>query len=869
MFQSRGNARLWRAFVLLYNEGNSSPNCHNLTIQDKHARKIGPRKGEKMQSKIMLIFRSILLILLALILLLGVAGFILSRQSFPQIEGTIVLPELNAPVEVIRDRNGIPHIYASNEHDLFFVQGYVHAQDRFFQMDVWRHTGSGRLSEMFGKSQIETDKFLRTMGWARIAAKELELAEPGTLSALEDYAEGVNAYLADHHGAKLSFEYVILSLLAPDYSPEPWEPLHTATWGKVLAFQLSGNLSAWRDLKRAQLDALLGEDRAKELIPDYKDTHPIIVAQGFSKERDTGLSLAQRALDAIQDNALEFAEIYGDEIVGSNNWVISGDRTASGDPILANDPHLGIQLPSIWYEVGLHCQRISGMCRFNVVGFSFAGVPGVIIGHNDAIAWGVTNAGPDVLDLYIEKINPENKDQYEVKGEWIDMLIVEEEILVAGGEIVPISIRSTRHGPLFSDVDERFDDMRSSTNLDLPAEYGVSVQWTALEPSNVFESILKINLASNWDEFRSALQLWSVPSQNFVYADKAGNIGYQLPGQIPIRAGGDGTIPYPGWTNEHEWIGFIPFADLPSALNPSKGFIVTANNAIVGSDYAFSLSKVWDAGYRAQRLEQLIADRSQVSVKDIQAMSGDNYNAMGPLLVPLLTNLSFQDSKLNEIIQSLNGWNYQNDMDSAPATVFNAFWRQLLVATFADELPENIPGSSRAFAIIENLIQDPNSDWWDNVLTPEVENLESILRTAFTAAIDEIEDLLGRDADDWTWGELHVRTFKNPLGIGPLGLIFNRGPFPSSGGSSIVNATGWNESLDYQVRSLPSMRMVVDFSNFDNSVTMHTTGQSGHTFHPHYMDMAQAWGNIEFHTMFWTKSLLQAASEGTLTLLPD
>jgi len=817
----------------------------------------------------MRILRSILLILSALIIVVGVAIFILSRQSFPQIEGSIALPGLNAQVEVIRDSNGIPHIYASNEHDLFMAQGYVHAQDRFFQMDLWRHTGSGRLAEMFGKSQVETDKFLRTMGWARVAAEELKIADPSMLSALGNYAKGVNAYLADHKGSKLSFEYVILSLLAPDYSPEPWTPLHTATWAKVMAFDLSGNSSAWRDLQRAQLYALLGEDRAKDLTPDYKDTHPIIVPEGVGKEWTPERSLAQLSPSGSQGNALEFAGISSNEIIGSNNWVISGERTISGDPILANDPHLGVQLPSIWYEIGLHCQPISETCRYNLAGFSFAGAPGVIIGHNDDIAWGITNAGPDVLDLYIEKINPANENQYEVNGEWIDMQIVEEEILVAGGESVPISIRYTRHGPLFSDVDERFDDLESTTNLNLPADYAVSVRWTAFEPSRVFESILKLNQASNWDEFRSALQLWSVPAQNFVYADKEGNIGYQLPGQIPVRAGGNGALPYPGWTDEHEWIGLIPFVDLPSALNPSKGFIVTANNAIAGSDYAYPLSNTWDAGYRAQRLEELIAGRPKVSIEYIQEMSGDNYNAMGPILVPLLTNLSFQDSKMDELVQSLNGWDYQNDIDSAPAAIFNAFWRQLLITTFEDELPENIPGSSRAFAIIENLIQDPNNEWWDDGSTPEDEDLETILRRAFEAGIVEIEDLLGSNAESWTWGELHFRTFNSPLGIGPLGLIFNRGPFPSAGGSSIVNATEWNESLDYQVRSLPSMRMVVDFSNLDNSVTMHTTGQSGHTFHPHYMDMAEAWGNIEFHPMFWTRSLIEAAAEGTLTLVPN
>lgn len=815
----------------------------------------------------------ILIIILVVILALAISGFIAVRRSFPQIEGTLILPGFTDEIEIIYDRMGIPHIYASNETDLFMAQGYLHAQDRFFQMDLWRHIGAGSLAEMFGESQIDTDLFLRTMGWERVVEQELKQSEQEVHRFLQAYADGVNAYLADHQGVDLSLEYLVLGLLSPSYSPEPWEPQDTLLWAKVMAFDLGGNQEGWEDLIRAQAEKQLGPDRAKDLFPDYPDRHPLILPDPPFGERTQREKLSrfpnamfEQALLKVLLDRLPAGSFY--EAFGSNNWVIAGERTISGLPLLANDPHLSIQMPSIWYELGLHCLPVSDECRLNVIGFSFAGAPGVIIGHNDRIAWGLTNVGPDVVDLYIEKVNPENPNQYEVNGEWRDMTLVQEVIQVAGGEPIPLTVRYTRHGPVFSDVDERFKNLAEATSLQVPADFAISLRWTALEPTAVFRAILNLDLASDWDSFRDALRDFHVPSQNFIYADVEGNIGYQTPGRIPIRAAGDGLSPVPGWTDEYEWLEYIPFDELPSSFNPPQGYIVTANNAVVGPDYPYSISKSWDLGYRAARIVELIRAESKLSTEDMRAIQGDTFHPMGPILIPLLSSLPLDDPREKELVSRLENWDYLNEADSAEAALFNAFWRQLLLATFSDEASDFFPYGERGFLAIENLIEDPQNSWWDDINSSAVEDRDTIMAQAFSAAVDELEDQLGTNPDTWRWGELHTSTFTSQLGIGPLRLIFNRGPYPTSGGTSIVNNTAWAEDEDYQVRVLPSLRMIVDLSNLSNSIAIHTTGQSGHAFHRHYDDMIPLWVENQYYPMLWSKEQVEDHAEGHLILMP-
>jgi penicillin amidase len=837
-----------------------------------------------MSIKLRRFFFVLLSVLLFIAILAVAAGYATISRSFPSTSGEVRLDGLDAPVDIYRDGFGVPHIYAATQHDLFFAQGYVHAQDRFWQMDYWRHIGSGRLAELFGESLVDTDKFLRTLGWARVAQRELEGIDDETRLILEAYAAGVNAYLAEHQGSALSLEYAILKLTNAGYQPEPWQPLHSLTWAKSMAWDLRGNLDD--EIERALLMKTLSPAQMAELYPPYAADRPVIVPQaGLPEASMSGLpgeEVAYAALlspAALERAAQQFAGLDAllggrSQSLGSNNWVISGKLTTTGKPLLANDPHLSAQIPSIWHQVGLHCAPVGEGCPFDVAGFSFAGAPGVVIGHNNRIAWGFTNTGPDVMDLYIERVNPDNPDQYEVNGRWVDMQVLQETIQVAGGEPVELTIRYTRHGPVITDT-YLPEDFSEAAGIELPAQYAVALRWTALEPGYIFRALWKMDKAQNWEQFRAAATDFAVPSQNMVYADVDGNIGYQMPGRIPIRAGGDGRLPVPGWTDDYEWTGTIPFEELPFVLNPPQGYIVTANNAVVGPDYPYLISLDWDYGYRAQSIVDMIeGTQAPIDIAYVEKMQGEDRNLLAKELVPALMDVSLEDAHLEGARQLLQNWDYQMHMDSAPAALYAAFWRHLLAVTFHDDLPEDYwpGGDSRWFEVIRDIASLPTSPWWDDRTTPEVEGRDQVFRKAFADAVAELEERLGDDPTRWAWGDLHTMTLENQTlgrsGIAFIEALFNRGPFRTSGGSSIVNATGWNAIKDYTTRTLPSMRMIVDLGNLSNSLAIHTTGQSGHAYHPHYVDMTDLWRNIQYYPMLWERSQVEAAAEAHLRLVP-
>jgi penicillin amidase len=789
-------------------------------------------------------------------------GLFTVRRSWPKVNGRIRVDGINSEVTIIRDSWGIPHIYAENDHDLFFAQGYVHAQDRFWQMEFWRRIGSGRLSEILGEAAVDQDRFIRTVGWHRAAAEELLLLEPEIRGVLEAYAEGVNAYIATHQN-RLGLEFTILGLTGVDFEPEPWTPLNTLTWAKVMSWDLGGNMGS--ELFRTQVVARLGTDALNALAPPYSEDRPIIVPH----------PLIEETVRAIPDAAFTTHVLGMGNDIGSNNWVISGDRTDTGMPLLADDPHLGIQMPSIWYEVGLHCTDVGPDCPYNVVGASFAGCPGVIIGHNDQIAWGVTNLGPDVQDLFIERVSPEDPNQYEVEGAWVDMEIVREEIAVAGrNEPIVIDVRLTRHGPIINDV------------VGGPEEdwaFGwqpLALSWTALEPGTLMQSVMLLDRATDWESFREALSYWDAPSQNFVYADVEGNIGYQAPGRIPIRAAGDGTMPVPGWTGEYEWVGTIPFDALPRAFNPEEGYIVTANNAVVGPDYPYLLTMDWAAGYRAQRIVDMIEADPSISVADIQTMQGDSSPFWAELILPHVRPLpatgwgleSREEDRLTEGLELLRRWDGRADRESAGAALFETFRLHLIDQTFGDELGEQFLVRARPGAIeaLPTLLAEENSPWFDDVHTPEVEGQDEIIVRALMAAINELSDSLGRKMENWRWGDLHTATFRNQslgnCGIGLVERVFNRGPVAVDGAIATVNNTGYSLSRPFEVIAVPSYRQIIDLEDLTRSVSMHTTGQSGHPFHRHYDDMIDPWRNIEYHPMFWAREDVEADAEGTLVL---
>lgn len=551
------------------------------------------------------------------------------QRSFPQLGGEVAVAGLDDEVTVQRDALGIPTITADSATDLFYAQGYVHAQDRFWEMDFRRHVTSGRLSELFGESQLGTDKFLRTLGWHRIAQEEVDALDATERAYYDAYADGVNAYLADHQGADASLEYAILGLQNSAYEIEPWTPADSVAWLKAMAWDLRTNIED--ETERALIAGDFTQEEMDGLYPAYPfDRNPVIVPHiSTVPEVGTVPDLDETEGDAAEGeetdaetSAVEWTEVDGvieavsklvgdaGEGIGSNSWVVSGNHTVTGMPLLANDPHLGASLPSVWHQIGLRCSEVTDACPFDVSGFSFSGLPGVIIGHNARVAWGFTNLTTDVTDLYLEKIEG---DSYWYDGALVPLEERTETFKVAGGDDVELTVRATVNGPIVSGLTDDFtaiaEDPYSGDKdaIAVPAtppagEYAVSLRWTALEPGTTASALFALNTAQDFDDFRGAAALFDVPAQNLIYADVDGNIGYQTPGNLPIRGAGDGSMPQPGWDSAYAWQGYIPFEELPVTYNPTEGYIVTANNAIVGEDYPYQLTNDWDYGWRAARI---------------------------------------------------------------------------------------------------------------------------------------------------------------------------------------------------------------------------------------------------------------------------
>ena len=826
-----------------------------------------------------------------------VAGLVVVRQSFPQTDGDLSLEGLDGTVRVLRDDHGIPQVYAGTTHDLFFAQGFTQAQDRMFEMDVRRHTTAGRLSEMFGETTLEVDKTIRTMGWRRVAERELSMLSPETQAYLRAYSDGVNAYLHDHTPSEMSLEYTVLGLQNSDYKVEDWTPADSVAWLKAMAWDLRGNMDD--EIERGLMSASRTPDEIAELFPAYPyDRHRAIVDQGavvdkvFEQDATSSSTrkparppldpAAERALSRVQQVLRSTPAMLGKgDGIGSNAWVVDGDHSTTGKPILANHPHLSTSVPGIWYQMGLHCTTVSDECPFDVSGFTFSGLPGVVIGHNQQIAWGFTNLGPDVLDLYLEKLEDKS---YLYDGGLRPLRMRDEEIKVLGrSEPFRFTVRETRHGPLLSDVSTELSTVGANAPAgnDPPVRgngYAVSIAWTALSPSNTADAIFAFDRATDWQQFRSAASDFAVPSQNLVYADRDGNIGYQAPGRIPIRKSGNtGDYPALGWLKADDWTGkYIPFAALPSVLNPSDGLVATANQAVIGPDYPYYLGDSWAYGYRSQRIVDLLQRQAKVSVADMSRIQGDTRNGFAPTLVPYLLKIFMPSPYLAGGQRLLNGWDYRQGPESAAAAYYNAVWMNTLALTFHDELKESVwpDGGGRWFEVMRRLLAEPESHWWDDVSTDGViETRDDILEQAMADARDELVRRQSRRAVDWTWGHQHQMDLENStLGqsdIGAVKWLFNRGGYQVGGGGEIVDATSWDASTDeYDVTAAPSMRMVVSLADLDKSRWVNLTGVSGHAFDPHYVDQTKLW--VDGETLPWVsgRKAVEDATDQTLTLRP-
>jgi penicillin amidase len=769
----------------------------------------------------------------AALVLLAAAGLglaLLAASTFPASSGERRVRGITSAITIERDAAGVPTIHAATPDDALFGLGYAHAQDRLWQMEFQRRIGSGRLSEILGPRLVETDRFLRTVGFRRAAEASWPALSPATRQALEAYAAGVNAFLAAERARPVEFRLLRAT-------PERFTPVDSLLWGKMMAWDLAAN--ARDEIRRARLTAALGADRANALFPEVPAEPTIlrddewqapIAASGASAGRFAPTAaLRWKRLDAAFSLLDPLG--FGGEELGSNSWVVAGSRTVSGKPLLANDPHLGLRTPSVWYLARLESPGLS------VAGATLPGVPGVIIGHNARIAWGLTSVEPDVEDLYLEETDPKDASRYRHGAAWKTFATRVETIRVRGAADVSLEVRSSVHGPIVSDV------MEGAATLGRP----VALRWTGLDAGDTTpEAFLGIDRAANWKEFLAAAALLEAPAQNLVYADTDGHIGYTATGAIPIRPRSDGLRPVSG-AGDDDWSGFIPVERLPRALDPPRGFVATANNRVVSDRYPWRFTRDWPEPYRADRITKRILAVPRLDPDGIRAIQLDRHSEQADELMPLLLDTRPSDAASEHALALLRSWNRDFDPDSAPAAIYAA-WYTALSAMPEDEAGGTPLGSVRSRFLIEALRTD--AAWCDDVRTPAKETCADFKAATLARAVAELKSRLGPDPTAWRWETLHRARF--PHGV--LDRVSWLRPFFSlevgqGGDASTINVGAYRRDGTYVMSDGPSYRQIVDLSDLSRSLFVHTTGQSGNVFSRHYRDFLLLWRAGEYLPM--------------------
>ncbi|HVO30604.1 MAG TPA: penicillin acylase family protein [bacterium] len=801
-----------------------------------------------------------LLVLAALVLVVLGVRWLLFRAPLPMLDGTLDLPGLSAPVDVLRDEWGVPHIYAETIEDACFAQGVVHAQDRLWQMELNRRVGSGRLAEIFGELALPADRFLRRMGLRRAAQEEAAHLAPEERAVLTAYARGVNAAVARMRG-RMPLEFKLLGIRF-----EPWTIDDSLCWAKVMALNLCANLDG--EMYRAKLIAKVGPERAALFELHDPASLSVIVPPGGRATDPV------RELSALYESVKPFLSTGFS--AASNNWVVSGARTASGKPMLANDPHLTLGIPSIWYEVHLVVEAGDR----DVYGVSLPASPGVVIGHNRDVAWGMTNSFSDVQDLFLEKFDEKDHDLYEFKGALERARIVEERIRVKGQPDRIERVQITRHGPVL--VDQRGKS---------PA---LALRWSAHDPGHLVGALLRMNAAHDAHEFREALRLWHTPSQNFVYADTKGNIGYLMAGVLPKRAKGSGFAPAPGWTGEYEWIGNVPFEELPQSWNPECGFIATANNAVV-DQAGFPHHVSWDYmnGFRAQRIEDRIVECGQngrkITAKDFSSIQMDVWCRPGHRFAELVAKRSLAPTGAVEkaALAELVRWNGSADVDSIGTTIYESMLLAVVKRGFGAELgPELLedilakgphplaPASMLLGRYVRVVLRALGSDdrrYFETTRKGAADPWRDVLAEALGDACADLTSRFGTsDVSRWRWGAVHTLSLAHPLGAKkPLHLLFPGLEVEIGGDTDTPLQTAYVPGKPFGVSAwAPSWRQIVDLADVRRTVSVFATGQSGHPSSPHWLDQFGLWHRGEYHPQWLDRADVERHLEGWLRLRP-
>jgi penicillin amidase len=774
-------------------------------------------------------FKRILLGLLMLVVLVLICGFFLirhiSHRAIPDYNANVNIQGLSNPVDVFRDEYGVPHVYAQTEEDLYRVVGYLMAQERLWQMDLVRRITTGRLSEIFGPDYIQTDHLMRAFRIPEKSKLVMEKTDPEIIHQIEAFSDGVNQYISANQ-KKLPFEFAVLG-----YKPDPWEPVHSFNLIGYMGWTLQQGWSVEPLLLKIR--RTVDNEKFIELFPDLSIMEPVypdFSLSGIPEQKNE----IQAAYEKIRNLGVQIFS-------GSNNWAISGTKTESGFPIVANDMHLQIDVaPGIWYQIH---QVVPG--KLNVTGVMLSGAPYVICGHNDSIAWGMTNVSVDNVDFYAETINPADSNQYKFNGEWKDMKIVKENIIVKGGDTVTFYNRFTHRGPVVSG----FIGVKGKI---------ISARWIGTDYSNELRTVCLLNRADNWDDFKNAITTFISISQNIVYGDKAGNIGLYCAAGIPLREGNPALL-LPGDTSRFDWKGIVPFELLPHSYNPSEGYVVSANNKTVGPDYPYYISYWFELPNRYNRIVEMINAIDKHNIMTVKQIQTDQHSVWAKkILSVVLPLVDKQNEKVNgnKVFQSLKSWDYNYSVESTEATLFEVFFEEMMKAMFLDEIGKDLyheflQDEMLAMYVVDKIVSGKPDVWCDDITTKDrTEDFSDIVDTAFVHALNWLESSYGPDPGNWKWGQHHQISFTHPLGsVNMLKKVFNleHGPYPVGGSYHTICPYKYPMEYPFVSSSGASERHVFDLSDWDNSLTIIPTGSSGIPASDFYCNQSEMYVNMEYH----------------------
>lgn len=778
---------------------------------------------------------------ISFIIIFIVAGAIfynMLSSSLPAYQGIITSSKIISDIEIYRDSFAVPYIFAENDNDAAFALGYVHAQERLFTMDFIRRAGEGRLSEILGDEAVPFDNMFRTVGIKRNILRNYSRIDPSVISLLQSYSDGVNAYIEERKG-NYSIEFDVLG-----YQPEKWKPLHSLIIIKMMAWEL--NMSWWTDLTFSELIQKLGEKKALEILPDYPENAPTIIADNF------------KYLSAINSSLVETDKAFRNFIgwtgthIGSNNWVVNANKSTSGKPIIANDPHLAFSAPGKWFAATVNSKE-----GWETSGVTLPGVPGIVIGKGENISWVLTNVMNDDADFYIEKLDSSDS-KYFVDGQWRDLRIIKDTIKVKNGKDRVIEIKETHRGPIISDI-HTFNFIYNTAESEFPP---ISMKWLGNEFSDEMLGFYKINKAKNWNQFREGVKYFGIPGQNFVYADTTGNIGYIMGARIPLRKKNNPTLVFDGTNTENDWQGYVPVEEIPVVLNPKENFIASANNKIL-KDFKYHISNLWEPSSRIDRIYELLNSKEKHSAEDFKKYQMDITSPYAKLItshiVKAFEGIKINDNNLKTAIELLSEWDFNLKKQSQTPSIYVVTLKYLLHNIYYDELGDDLFNrfvflANVPFRSLLRVLDKPESLIFDDISTAKTESKNEIIRKSLADALTFLEENLGKDLTNWQWGRLHTVTFKHAFSgnFSLLDKYINIGPYEIGGDGTTINNTEYpfSESIDkYPMFSHsefenilgPSMRYIYDFAKPDQYYLILTTGQSGNVMSDNYRDQTPYW----------------------------